>query len=85
MVRAATPERLTAFSDRVFAVLITVLVLDLRPPEVPAFKALLLHWPMAELSNVTPSGPRERRRGNDHGKHRARLVAALRWPRRVTL
>jgi uncharacterized membrane protein len=41
----ATPERLSAFSDGVFAVLITVLVLDLRPPEHPTFKALLLLWP----------------------------------------
>jgi uncharacterized membrane protein len=41
----ATPERVTAFSDGVFAVLITVLVLDLRPPEQPTFKALLSLWP----------------------------------------
>ena len=41
----ATPERVTAFSDGVFAVLITVLVLDLRPPEQPTFKALLALWP----------------------------------------
>src|SRR6266850_2350499 len=45
MLRAATPERLSAFSDGVFAVLITILVLDLRPSELPAFKALLLRWP----------------------------------------
>jgi TMEM175 potassium channel family protein len=41
----ATPERLNAFCDGVFAVLITVLVLDLRPPELPTFYALLMRWP----------------------------------------
>ena len=41
MFRAATPERLSALSDGVFAVLITVLVLDLTPPELPSFTALM--------------------------------------------
>jgi uncharacterized membrane protein len=43
--RKATPERLSIFSDGIFAVLITVLVLDLRPPEEPTFEAMLQLWP----------------------------------------
>ena len=43
----ATPERLGAFSDGVFAVIITIMVLDLRPPPQPTLAALLTLWPAA--------------------------------------
>jgi uncharacterized membrane protein len=45
VIPKTTPERLSFFSDAIFAVLITVLVLDLRPPERPTFVALLERWP----------------------------------------
>jgi uncharacterized membrane protein len=46
----ATPERLSTFSDGVFAVVITVLVLELRPPEDPRVAALVaLKYPLAGL------------------------------------
>jgi hypothetical protein len=41
----ATPERLSTLSDGIFAVLTTVLVLDLHAPAFPSLKALLLVWP----------------------------------------
>jgi uncharacterized membrane protein len=41
----AKPDRLNAFSDAVFAVIITVLVLDLRPPESASLAALASLWP----------------------------------------
>jgi uncharacterized membrane protein len=45
--KIATPERLLAFSDGVFAVIITIRVLDLRPPHDASWEALLAEWPTA--------------------------------------
>src|SRR3954467_8922756 len=42
-----TARRLTAYSDAVFAVIVTVMVLELRAPEQPAFSALWPLWPTA--------------------------------------
>jgi uncharacterized membrane protein len=42
-----TADRLAAFSDGVFAVIVTVMVLELRAPERPEFSALLPLWPTA--------------------------------------
>jgi uncharacterized membrane protein len=43
--KEAKPERLKALSDGVFAVIITVLVLELKPPHSPSLAALLDLWP----------------------------------------
>ena len=40
-------DRLAAYSDAVFAVIVTVMVLELKAPEQPAFAALLPLWPTA--------------------------------------
>src|SRR5690348_6773533 len=45
--RNAPTERLGYFSDAVFAVIITIMVLDLKPPEHPTLAALLPLWPTA--------------------------------------
>lgn len=45
--KKTTPERLTAFSDAVFAVIITIMALDLKPPADATLKALLPLWPTA--------------------------------------
>ena len=37
-----TADRLAAYSDAVFAVIVTIMVLELRAPDQPAFSAL---WP----------------------------------------
>jgi uncharacterized membrane protein len=42
-----TPDRLIAFSDGVFAVIVTVMVLELRAPNQPEFSALWPLWPTA--------------------------------------
>lgn len=47
MNRKANIERLQAFSDGVFAVIITILVLEFHPPEAPTFSSLLVLWPTA--------------------------------------
>jgi hypothetical protein len=43
----ATAERLAAFSDGVFAVIVTIMVLELKAPEEHSFSALLPLWPIA--------------------------------------
>ena len=42
-----TADRLAAYSDAVFAVIVTIMVLELRPPEQPTFSALRPLWPTA--------------------------------------
>jgi uncharacterized membrane protein len=43
--RQTSIDRVRLFSDGVFAVLITILVLDLKPPDADTFSALLPLWP----------------------------------------
>jgi len=44
-VKDPTPERLAAFSDGVIAVIITIMVLELKPPHDASVKSLLELWP----------------------------------------
>jgi uncharacterized membrane protein len=45
VARQANKDRVSLFSDGVFAVLITILVLELRPPQADTFSDLLPLWP----------------------------------------
>lgn len=42
-----TAKRLSAYSDAVFAVIVTIMVLELKPPDQAAFSALWPLWPTA--------------------------------------
>jgi uncharacterized membrane protein len=42
-----TAERLAAYSDAVFAVIVTIMVLELKAPDQPSFSALGPLWPTA--------------------------------------
>lgn len=47
MARRNNPDRLGAFSDAVIAVIITIMVLELKAPEQATFSALGTLWPTA--------------------------------------
>ncbi|HEX3368876.1 MAG TPA: TMEM175 family protein [Candidatus Cybelea sp.] len=47
VTQSITKERLAAFSDGVFAVIITIMVLQLRLPQHASFNALFAEWPTA--------------------------------------
>lgn len=45
MMNGASPDRVYAFSDGVFAIIITIMVLELKKPEGVTFHALFRLWP----------------------------------------
>jgi TMEM175 potassium channel family protein len=47
MPEKRTVDRLAAYSDAVFAVIVTIMVLELRAPDEPVFSALRPLWPTA--------------------------------------
>jgi uncharacterized membrane protein len=44
--RNYSPERINAFSDGVFAIIITIMILELKHPSKPTFSALFAAWPV---------------------------------------
>ena len=44
-IHESTPERVNAFSDGVFAIIITIMTLELKRPSTPTFAALFAEWP----------------------------------------
>jgi uncharacterized membrane protein len=49
----ASADRVGAFSDAVIAVIITIMVLELKPPQEATFSALLPLWPTAISYSVS--------------------------------
>ena len=45
-MQASMVNRLEAFSDGVIAIIITIMVLELKVPHDPDFRALILLWPV---------------------------------------
>jgi TMEM175 potassium channel family protein len=46
-------DRLSAYTDAVFAVIVTIMVLELNAPNQPTFSALLPLWPTAISYSVS--------------------------------
>jgi Endosomal/lysosomal potassium channel TMEM175 len=58
MREEVTAHRLAAYSDAVFAVIVTIMVLELRAPDQAAFSALWPLWPTAIITGEPVSATR---------------------------
>jgi Endosomal/lysosomal potassium channel TMEM175 len=58
MREEVTAHRMAAYSDAVFAVIVTIMVLELRAPDQPAFSALWPLWPTAISTGESVSATR---------------------------